>query len=117
MSTDLRPALDLALVVEIARRAGIRCDLAEAGRDTVVRAVPNVGAARWTVHAGVRPDPDGGRSWELFVGPPGSERFRHVRDADERHLAALLVAQALASDPTRPLADDEISALGLGAVR
>jgi hypothetical protein len=105
-------AIDLDVVAQIVRRAGLDCQVSPSS--TALRARrPARGPAPWTVAAGIC------RGYPLtplaFVGPTGSTRTRLLRDPDERHLAALIVLQAHRDDPHELLTHDEASASGLAA--
>lgn len=99
--------------MEIVRRTGLDCEVVrQDGADPVLR-VRSPGSPTWTVHAGLSRDGSDGRPAGAYVGPAASPRVRRVGGADERQLAALIVAQALDPDPTQALSQDTISALGL----
>jgi hypothetical protein len=54
----------------------------------------------------------------LWVGPDDdgvTTPVRVVTDSDERQIAAIVLAQALRTDPLRPLNAGEIHAIGLPA--
>jgi hypothetical protein len=106
-------ALDLDLVAHIVRRAGLDCRIDGDPTVTVVRARrADCTSSAWTVVAGVcgtGPAPP-----LAYVGPAGSASTNVVRGPDERHLAALVVLQALRAAPHELLTHDEASASGLG---
>ncbi|MCE3555667.1 hypothetical protein LWC33_30005 [Pseudonocardia sp. RS11V-5] len=106
---DPAAPVDLALVAEIVRRAGLDCrvDPAPPG---ALRARRAHGPGPWTVSAGSCREATAPLA---FVGPTGSSRTRLLRNPDERHLAALVVLQALRPDPDEPFTHDEAAACGL----
>ncbi|MFC5948255.1 hypothetical protein ACFQH9_08200 [Pseudonocardia lutea] len=110
---DLTPpgaAIDLELVAEIVRRAGLDCrpDPHRNGALRARRAARDSGT--WTVSAGRC----GGTEAPLaYVGPAGSPRARLLRNPDERRLAALVVLQALREDPDELVTHDEAIVCGL----
>lgn len=104
--------LDLDLVAHIVRRAGLDCRVDGTPATAALRARrADCGPASWTVVAGVCGA--GPTTPVAFVGPTGSTSTRLVRDPDERHLAALVLLQALRDDPQEPFTHDEASASGL----
>ncbi|ODU04374.1 MAG: hypothetical protein ABS81_10770 [Pseudonocardia sp. SCN 72-86] len=102
--------IDLNLVAEIARRAGLDCRLDNQSPAAVHARRAGCGAAAWTVSAGICTDTAVPLA---FVGPTNSPRTRLLRNPDERHLAALIVLQALRDDPEELLTHDEAAACGL----
>ncbi|GAA5134838.1 hypothetical protein [Pseudonocardia adelaidensis] len=109
--------LDMNLVASIVRRAGVRCRV-ETPDDatTLILAEPRHlnGRMRFTVRAtwARGHGRDGGD--HVCVGPndDGGTAVRLVAP-DERHLAALVVAQALRVEPEETVTPDEVAALGL----
>jgi hypothetical protein len=115
-ATATATGLDLHLVARIVQQAGVRCVL-ETPDDSpaTLLAEPRHrrGRTDWTVRAtGVGAH---GRCDHVCIGP-NNDRSTAVRVSgpDERHLAALIVAQALRDDPEETLTRDEVAALGLG---
>jgi hypothetical protein len=114
---DCHTDLDMDLVSRIVRQAGIDCLLQSPDdRTTVILAEPRPrgGRTRFTVRATrIRADVHGGRD-HVSVGPNDARRTAmHVPEPDERHLAALILAQALRVEPDEMVTVDEIRALGL----
>jgi hypothetical protein len=106
--------LDMNLVARIVQQAGVRC-LHETPDDstTAILAEPRLrnGQTHWTVRATrIRAhDRD-----HVCVGPNNDRRMAmRILGPDERHLAALIVAQALRVDPEETLTFDEVETLGL----
>lgn len=113
--------LDVGLVARLVCTAGLDCQtdgtaetgvLIRAGRGPRYPrnhapdpAIPQ----RWTSRLSVGP------AGELYVGPDDDRETVAVRvvGTNERQVAALIIAQALARDPGRPLSLDEIATLGL----
>jgi hypothetical protein len=110
------PPPDLALVAQIVRRAGVHCVLErpDGGAATLLAEPREAGdRVHWTVRATLH-DARGGRAGHACVGPNHAHgRAVRLRDPDERHLAALIVAQALRADPDEALTADEVDVLGL----
>lgn len=110
--------LDMNLVARIVQQAGVRCVLETPdGSPATILAEPRHqgGRTHWTVRATRIDSHDRERPNHFCVGP-NSDRSTAVPvvEHDERHLAALIVAQALRVDPAETLTFDEIEALGLG---
>ena len=109
--------LDMNLVAWIVERAGVRC-LLETPDDstTTLLAEPRLrkGQTRWTVRATRVRASDRDRGDHVCVGPNNDGRTAmRVLEPDERHLAALIVAQALRVEPDETLTFGEVEALGL----
>jgi hypothetical protein len=109
--------LDMNLVAWIVERAGVRC-LLETPDDstTTLLAEPRLrkGRTHWTVRATRVRAPDRDRCDHVCVGPNADGRTAmRVMEPDERHLAALIVAQALRVEPDETLTFGEVEALGL----
>jgi hypothetical protein len=114
--------VDMALVARIVGRAGVRCVLEEPvpGMPTIL-AEPR-GRAGWAVRATLSAHRE--HAYLAWVGPNDGDGDGDgggdggaalcVPEPDERHLAALIVAQSLRADPAQALTVDEIDALGLG---
>jgi hypothetical protein len=103
--------VDLELVAEIVRRAGLDCRVDPPHPPGALRARrPGRDAAKWTVSAG---SCSATAVPLAFVGPTDSPRARLLRNPDERHLAALVVLQALREDPDELFTQDEATACGL----
>jgi hypothetical protein len=118
--------LDMTLVARMVRTAGVDCvHAADEAGDVLLAGrrhdAPNGGlwAARarreWPGRAAAAPTDDVAVLW---AGPDDdgvTTPVRVVTDSDERQIAALVVAQALRSDPSRPLNAGEIHTIGLSA--
>ncbi|GAA4707073.1 hypothetical protein GCM10023215_54840 [Pseudonocardia yuanmonensis] len=102
--------IDLQLVAQIVRRAGLDCRVDKNPAATVLHARKAMDAPAWTVIAGTCADPS---TPLAFIGLTDSIRTRVVRDPDERHLAALIVLQVLRNNPHELLTYDEAAASGL----
>lgn len=117
-AATLRAAdLDMNLVAWIVQLAGVRCSL-ETPDDstTAILAEPRLqnGQMHWAVRATRIRAPDRDRCDHVCVGPNDDRRMAmRISEPDERHLAALIVAQALRVDPEETLTFDEVEALGL----
>ncbi|WP_433502605.1 hypothetical protein ACQP04_22835 [Pseudonocardia halophobica] len=107
---DGADALDVELVAQIVRRAGLDCRIDGTSPFLLRARTAARDHAPWTVIAGTCHNHPAPRA---FVGPAGSTRTRVLREPDERHLAALVVLQALRRDPHELLTHDEASASGL----
>ncbi len=110
--------LDMHLVARIVQLAGVRCVLETPdGSPATLLAEPRhrSGRTHWTVRATGIGAHGRDRCEHVCVGP-NNDRSTAVRVSgpDERHLAALIVAQALRDDPEETLTRDEVAALGLG---
>jgi hypothetical protein len=117
-ATAAATGLDLHLVAWIVQQAGVRCVLeTPAGSPATLLAEPrhHRGRTDWTVRATGIGAHGRTRCDHVCVGP-NNDRSTTVRVSgpDERHLAALIVAQALRDDPDETLTRDEVAALGLG---
>ena len=114
----LVPDLDMDLVARIVQLAGVRCVLEKADDVTAtILAEPRRESGRtyWTVRATRTRSQDRDRSDRFCVGPnDATSTAVRVSEPDERHLAALIVAQALRAEPAETLSYDEVKALGLG---
>ena len=110
-SPDTSAPVDLELVAKIVRRAGLDCRVDPHHSPGALRArrLDRDGAV-WTVSAGRCSDTGVPLA---FVGPTASSRARPLRNPDERHLAALVVLQALREDPGELFTHDEATACGL----
>lgn len=102
--------IDLQLVAQIVRRAGLDCQVDKTHATTTLHARKAMGDPAWTVIAGISSDPS---TPLTFIGPTDSTRTRLLRDPDERHLAALIVLQAQRDNPRELLTHDEATASGL----
>ncbi len=117
-AATLRSAdLDMNLVAWIVQLAGVRCSL-ETPDDstTAILAEPRLqnGQMHWAVRATRIRAPDRDRCDHVCVGPNDDCRIAmRIVEPDERHLAALIIAQALRVNPEETLTFDEVEALGL----
>ncbi|MEU7811181.1 hypothetical protein [Pseudonocardia sp. NPDC049154] len=102
--------IDLHLVAQIVRRAGLDCRVDTTPAAPTLHARKAMSDPAWTVIAGTCNDPS---TPLAFVGPTGSTRTRLLRDPDERHLAALIVLQAFRDDPHELLTHGEATASSL----
>lgn len=102
--------INLDLVAEIVRRAGLDCHVDRHSPGALRARKAGRDPAAWTVNAGSYSDTAVSLA---FVGPTSSPRTRLLRNPDERHLAALIVLQALRDDPEELFTYDEAIACGL----
>jgi hypothetical protein len=103
--------IDLDMVAEIVRRAGLDCRVDPHTSEVLLARRTASRPGPWTVTAGTFSS--AATRSRAFVGPADSTRTRVLRTPDERHLAALVVLQALRDDPRELLTHDEAAACGL----
>jgi hypothetical protein len=109
--------LDMSLVARIVQQAGVRCLLVTPDDSTtVILAEPRLqnGETHFTVRATRIRAHDRNRCDHLCVGPNNDRRgAMRILEPDERHVAALIVAQALRVNAEETVTFDEVEALGL----
>ena len=107
----------MKLVARIVERAGVQCVLETVDDGmTAILAEPRTmnGQTQWVVRATRIRAYGGERCNHVCVGPNSdSQTAIRVLEPDERHLAAIIVAQALRHKPEEMLTFAEIEALGL----
>ncbi|MHA6797714.1 hypothetical protein ACVGVM_30050 (plasmid) [Pseudonocardia bannensis] len=102
--------MDLQLVAQIVRRAGLDCRVDKTPSVTALHARRAMCDPAWTVIAGTCNGPS---TPLAFIATTASTGRRLLRDPDERHFAALIVLQALRDNPHELLTYDEARAFGL----
>jgi hypothetical protein len=113
VGADCSAPLDLGIVAQIVRMAGVPSALDVGPRVSTLWAEPRQLVGRgvsWTVQVRQRHD-----SGETAVGLADDCRLaaRLRPGCDERELAAFVVAQSLRVDPLQPLTEEEAQAAGL----